>query len=302
MSARFDLSALPRLSRRRSAKFVLAVLALVIAIALVTFTSRAWRAKKGLSIKQDAAAAQPTPLPPNANSHVRRARLWPRLRDALNVLGDRLEKPGKERLTLAGTLRRQNNSQAIPFRLFLELPRRMRLEEHGAQPRVSGFDGSEGWALGAALSDADQEMIETLVFDSADQFFISQTQGGATRALGQRFRLDDGATPNYTGPFYNIYELQDHIPDKKETRAQTKLFYFNSETLLLERVRYQIERNGAPMNVEVRLSGWQKVNNQRIPGSITRLENDTQTLTLTINAVTFSPRATDGAFNKPQGD
>jgi hypothetical protein len=299
MFARFDLSTL---FRRRSAKFALAFFVAVVAVALVTFTARAWRDKKGPSAKQDAVAAQPTPLPPNANSHVRRARLWPRLRDALNVLGDRLEKPGKERLTLVGTLRRQNNSQAIPFRLFLELPRRMRLEEHGAQPRVSGFDGSEGWALGAALSDADQEMIETLVFDSADQLFLGQMQGFATRALGQRFRLDDGAAPNYTGPFYDIYELQDHVPDKNETRQRPKLFYFNSETLLLERVRYQIERAGAPVNVEVRLSGWQKVDNQRIPGSITRLENDAQTLTLNINAVTFSSRAADNAFNKPQGD
>lgn len=296
MFARFDLSAL---SRRRSAKFFLAFLAAVVVIAVVTFTARAWRDKKGFATKQDAVAAQPTLPPLNANSYVRRARLWPQLRDALNVLGDRLEKPGKERLTLVGTLRRQNSSQAIPFRLYLEQPRRMRLEEQGAQMRVSGFDGGEVWALGADVSDADQEVIETLVFDSADQFFLGHMQGFATRALGQRFRLDDGATPNYTGPFYDIYELQDLVPDRKDTRQQPKLFYFNSETLLLERVRYQIERAGAPVNVEVRLSGWQKMNGQQIPGSITRLENDAQALTLTVNAVTFSPRAADSIFYKP---
>src|SRR5262249_28920396 len=197
MFARFDTSAL---SRRRPAKFVLALLVAVIVITLMTFTARAWRDKKGSVAKQGAVAAQPTPPPLNVDSYVRRARLWPQLRETLNALGDRLEKPGKERLILVGTLRRQNNSQAIPFRLFLEPPRRMRLEEQGARPRVSGFDGGEGWALGAALSDADQEIIETLVFDSADQFFLAQTQGFATRALGRRFRLDDGGTPNYTGP------------------------------------------------------------------------------------------------------
>jgi hypothetical protein len=299
MFARFELSAL---SRRRSAKFVLAFLAAVVAISLVTFTARAWRDKKGSAAKQDVVAAQPTPPALNTNGYVSRARLWPQLRDALKAMGDRLEKPGKERLTLVGTLLRQNNSQAIPFRLFLELPRRMRLEEQGAQPRVSGFDGGEGWVLSADVSDADQEMIETLVFDSADQFFLARTQGFATRALGQRFRLDDGTTPNYTGPFYDIYQLQDRIPVQKEMRVQQKLFYFNSDTLLLERVRYQAERAGAAVSVEVRFSGWQKVNGQQIPGTITRLENDAQAFRLTINAVNFSPHATDSIFNKPQGN
>jgi hypothetical protein len=298
MFARFGLLAL---FHCRPAKFVLAFLATVVAITLVTLTARARRDKKGSAANQDAVAAQPTPPSLNVNSYVRRARLWPQLRETLNALGDRLEKSGKERLILVGTLRRQNNSQAIPFRLFLELPRHLRLEEQGARPRVSGFDGGEGWALGAALSDEDQEIIETLVFDSADQFFLAQEQGFATRALGRRFRLDDGGAPNYTGPYYDIYQLQDHVSIVKEERTQSKLFYFNSDTLLLERVRYQIERDGAPVNVEVRFGGWQKVNGQQIAGSITRLENDTQTLTITINVVTFSPRAADGAFNKPQG-
>ena len=32
-------------------------------------------------------------------------------------------------------------------------------------------------------------------------------RGAATSFLGSNFRLDDGSTPNYTGPFYDISEV-----------------------------------------------------------------------------------------------
>jgi hypothetical protein len=285
-------------SRRHSAKLALALLMAVSVVALVTFTARAWWAKPSSTARQDAAIAQPTPRA-DPNGYIRRGLLRPQLRDALQALGDRLERPGRERLTLVGTLRRQGGPQAIPFRLFLELPHRMRLEEQGSQPRVIGFDGSNGWVLGAVLSNADREMIETLVFDSADHFFLAQTQGFATRALGPRFRLDDGKTPNYTGPFYDIYQVGDRIGIGSAVRGQPKLFFFNSDTLLLERVRYQIERNGSPVKVEVQISNWQRSSGQQIQTSIARLEGGAPILTMTVASAVVSQKQNDGIFNPP---
>jgi hypothetical protein len=283
-------------TRLRVIKPALALLTLVIAITLIAFTVRARWVKTDAPAKQSAIALQPTP---GVRSYVQRARLQPQLRDTLKVLGDRLERPGKERLTLVGTLRRQNNPQAIPFRLLLELPRRMRLEEQGAQARVIGFDGSESWAVGATLSEAERGTIETLVFDSVEGFFFGQMQGFAMRALGTRFRLDDGTTPNYRGPFYDIYQVSDRIGSSSTARVQSKLFYFNSRTLLLERVSYQIERNSSPVKVEVQISGWQNANAQRIQTSITRLENGAPVLTLAIASAAISQRQNDGIFNRP---
>jgi len=296
MFARFDLSAL---SRRRSAKLVLAFLAPVVAIALLTLTARAWRDKKGSPTKQDAVAARPSPPPLNAGGYVRRAFIRSRLRDALSALGDRLEKPGKERLTLVGTLRRQNYSQATPFRLFMELPHRMRLEEQGARPRVIGFDGNNGWASDAALSDADRDTIEALVFDSADHFFLGQMQGFATRELGSRFRLDDGATANYTGPFYDIYQVADHVKIGDMDRDQFKLFYFNSDTKLLERLCYQISDESKNTDVEIHLGWLRKGDGQPLPVSIERLENKQSVLTLAIASAIAGPRLADRIFNAP---
>lgn len=297
MFARFDLSAL---SRRRSTKFVLAFLASVVAITLVTFTARAWRDKKGSAARQEGAAAQQTTAP-GASGYVRRARLQTPLRDALDVLGDRIEKPGKERVVYVGASRRQGNSGAIPLRLILELPGLMRLEEGaGGRLRVIGFDGGKGWVTGGQFSAAEQSVIETLVFDSAERLLLSQTQGAVTRFLGQRFRIDSGPVTRAT-VFYDIYQISDQININSAPRIQPKLYYLNSDSQLLERVRYKIERGGRQIEVEVLLSNWWRADNQRLPGSITRLEDGEEILRLTINAATHGPRVNDGVFNPSPG-
>jgi hypothetical protein len=289
MFVRFDLSAL---SRRRSAKFVLALLATVVVIMAVTFTARAWRDKKGSVAKQGAATGQPISAP-NTISYVRRAHLWPQLRYASEVLGDRLEKPGKERLILIGSLSRASKkNENRPTRLILEFPDRLRLEEQdGVTVYNNDFASSNG-----VLKRNEQDEVESLLFDSVDHFFASQMQGAATRFLGSRFRLDDGSNPHYAGPFYELYQVTDRIAVKQEIREQPKLYYFNSDSLLLERVRYQIERDGEPIKVEVVISGWRKVDGQQIPAAITRTENSAPVLSLSITSAAVGIKQNDGFF------
>src|SRR5262245_11487530 len=261
MFARFDLSAL---SRRRSAKFVLAFFALVVAVTSVTFTARAWRDKKGFASKQDAVAAQSAPAL-NATGYVRRGLLWPQLRPMSEALGVRLERPGKERLVLIGALRRASKkNEDRPARLILEFPDRLRLEEQdGVTVYNNDFASSNG-----VLKRNERDEVESLLFDFVDHFFATQMRGDATRFLGSRFRLDDGANPNYAGPLYELYQVTDRIAVEKEVREQQKFYFFNSDTLLLERVRYQIERDGEPVEVEALIGGWRKVDGQKIPGVI----------------------------------
>lgn len=289
MSVRFDLSALPR---RLSAKFALAFLAAIVVITAVTFTVRAWRDKKGSVAKQDAVASRPTPAF-NAPGYVRRSRLWPQLRPMSKALGDRLEKPGKERLILIGTLRRASNrSENRPARLILEFPDRLRLEEQdGVTIYNNDFASSNG-----VLKRNERDEVESLLFDFVDHFFASQMRGDATRFLGSRFRLDDSANPNYTGPFYELYQITDRIAVKQEVREQPKLYFFNSDTLLLERVRYQVERDGEPVEVEVLISGWRNVDGQQIPGAITRAENGAPVLALSITSAVVGRKQNDGIF------
>lgn len=246
------------------------------------------------------ASVQVIPLAVPALQYLHRAALQPQLREALSALGNRLEVPGNERLILLGTISRLALSETLQVRLITEFPDQLRLEEQiGDQLRVTGFGGQGIWKTGAGLRPENQGEIETLLYDTAEHFFAGQGQGFATRPLGSRFRLDDGRAPNYTGPFYDLYQVDDQLATEKPAVTRPKLYYFNSSTRLLERVRYRISRNGAPVNVETLIGGWQKVGKQQAPGKITRLENNTPVMVLTVTSADFTPRVADGIFNDP---
>jgi hypothetical protein len=228
--------------------------------------------------------------------YVRRGRLRPQLQEALTILGDRLEKPGKERLTLVGALSRYTTfeTRTVPVRLMVELPNRLRLEEQEALGlRVTTFNGREVMTSSGSLSRSDRDLVESLVFDSAEHCFTGQSQGLATRYLGPRFRLDE---LNDKSPTYNIYQSVDLITMDAVPRQQSKFYYFNSDTLLLERVSYETERDAAPIRVAVQIAGWHQLGDQQVPSSITRLENEQPVWSLTVGSALVGPRVPDGIF------
>jgi hypothetical protein len=230
--------------------------------------------------------------------YVRRGRLRPQLHAVLSALGDRLEKPGKERLTLNGTITKAESQQAIPVKVVREFPGKLRLEEQiNGQTRVTVFNSNGAQRSGDALNRRDEDLIEMLTHDSAEHFLIVQLGGAATRFLGPRFRLDDGTATDYEGPFYDLYETSEMIKVGSEVRRQTKVYYFNSDTHLLERVRYRLA--DSLTEVEVRLNNWREVQGQKLPGEIVRLENDAPVLTFTITSTGIGPRTADGIFNNP---
>ena len=260
------------------------------------------------SARSFAGKAAQTALPPLAakqkSAYVNRSRLWPQLCLALDALGNRLEKPGRERLILNGTLSRPNIAKGAPspVHVILEAPDRLRLEQqNGSQLQVTVFDGSvntEAVKSDGTLTAQDQSDVETLAFDTTDHFFVGRMQGQATRFLGPRFRLDDGKAEPYAGPYYDVYQMVDRITVTKESRPQPKFYFFNSETQLLERVRYEIDRGGRMVRVEVQYSSWQKISGQQLPGKITRLEDDSPVLALTLASVAIGPALPDNIFNR----
>lgn len=226
-------------------------------------------------------------------AYVNRGRLSPRLALHLSALGNRLERPGKERVSLAGVLRFAADSQEREILATLEFPDRLRLVvQNGQQSHLSTFDGRQAKGDAGAL-----DLIETLAYDSAEHFFAAQMQGNAMRFLGSRFRTDDGSSPDYNGPYFDIYKIADQIKPSGQERA-AKLYYFNSDTLLLERVTYVINRNGAEVNVETKLGDWRVEEGQKVARRIERLENGKSVFVLNIRSAQFSRRADDGIFQQ----
>jgi len=243
--------------------------------------------------------SQPAPGPARAKrgAYIRASALSPKLVSHLKAMGDRLENPGRERLSLTGTLTRANDSQPEQVTAVCEFPDQVRLtKQKGNQARVITFDGEQVKADGNPLDEAERDLIETLVYGSAEHFFNTQMQGMATRLLGSRFLLHRGSTADYNGPYYDVYKVADQVKTSADQREQVKFYYFNSDTLLLERVTYEILRNGATVAVEVKLGDWTKEAGQQVARRIERFENGESVFVLTLHTAHLSPRVVDGAF------
>ncbi len=235
----------------------------------------------------------------NTDAYVSSARLPWDLRWHLKKLGDRIAKPGKERITMVGTIKRGGDAQALPMSLTIEFPDHLHLAfQDGVRQRVVNFNGSGAVGVGGPLTTTERELIESLVYDTEEHFLSSQTQGMATRFLGQRFRTDDGTTPNYNGPYYDLYEMTDQVKSDSEVRLQTKIYCFDSDNLFLQRVRYEIQRSGSPVTIETRLSNWQQTQGQEIPQRIVRWENGQPVMDLTVTSLAISARQDDGSFGQ----
>jgi hypothetical protein len=272
--------------------------ALLITVTVLTVLTYAASAKLRGSKTADAKTQNvANPLNVKRAAYVRRSSLSPKLVWHLKAVGDRLEKPGNERLTLTGTLTRTNDPQTQKVVAVLEFPDRLRLTiQKGAQTRVILFDGEPARSAANSLDTAEQDLIETLVYGTAEHFFATQMQGMATRFLGSRFRMGDGSSADDSGPYYDVYKVADRVKTSTEQREQLKLYYFNSETLLLERVSYEINRNGSIVNVEEHIGGWTKEQDQQVARRIERYENGESVFVLTVHTSGLSARADDGIF------
>ena len=221
----------------------------------------------------------------------------------LEIMGDRLQVVGKERLDLVGVLTRVGES-AVGVRILWEFPGKVRIEKRlGAEPdpnkdELLVYDGAGNLRKrGGTAGMADEDLIEMLVHDSVEGFFIGQIEGFATRFLGSRYhRVDDSG--NAVGPDYDIYEVVNEVRVPGRSLRQRKLYYFDSDTALLGRVRYQLsaERGRGPVEVRVEVSGWGEVFGQLIPGTVVRYEDGVEVVRLEIQEAGVSAGAKDGSF------
>ena len=120
---------------------------------------------------------------------------------ALAAMGDRLQVAGKERLELVGTL--TQGGQAKEVRILWESPGKVRIEkrsdseekdEGSDEPEVEEvvvYDGRILSRTRGTAGTAEQDLIELLVHDSVEGFFLGQAEGLATRFLGSRFHEED---------------------------------------------------------------------------------------------------------------
>ena len=225
---------------------------------------------------------------------------------ALKTMGDRLQVVGKERLDLVGLLTRSGQSP-VAVHILWEFPGKVRIEKRlGTEPdpnkdELLVYDGAGNLRKrGGTAGMADEDLIEMLVHDSVEGFFIGQIEGFATRFLGSRYhRVDESG--NAVGADYDIYEVVNEVRVPGRPLRQRKLYYFNSDTALLERVRYRLslERGRGAVAVDVEVSGWGEIDGQAIPTLTVRYEDGVEVVRLEIQEAGVGAAAKDGSFDLP---
>ncbi|HEU4388193.1 MAG TPA: hypothetical protein VFV34_10370 [Blastocatellia bacterium] len=282
--------------------YVAAVLAGAITAAMTTRALTAGNRSPDASVTKEPrpavlrSPARPQSGPPAGKTDlVFQGMLASRLHTSFMAVGNRLNRPGLERQTLVGTILVKGDSQASPFSLIWELPGRARFtEQRGTTTRVLVFDGQNVKTSDNQFDSRSRTILELLVFDSIEHFFIAQASGAAaTRFQGSRFRAEDKLenTP------YDVVEVAEDIGFQANARRSTRTYYFNSDAHLLDRISYQDQLNGSSTDVDVKFSDWRALGGERIAHRIERLENGTAGLTLSISSVVVGPRRDDGAFD-----
>jgi hypothetical protein len=217
----------------------------------------------------------------------------PALKLKLEALGDRFSAQGKERLTLTGTIQRPTATGAS-INVIYENGRKFRYEEAG---KVLTYDGSAS-SLTASTAAADQGLFESLFEDSVDGLFFSAQNAPFFRPLMNRARLDDGKAKAYSGPFVDIYQFVLPVSSLPKAPKRIKHFYFNSNTQLLDRVRYFGDSN-EQVQVETQFQKWQATNGTFAPTVITRSENGVTQFTVNATSVSVGPAQKDNTFSQP---
>lgn len=270
----------------------LMLLGLVVGLVVVVFAATKRSTTSGPLLQRESLATSTN----TRSNYVRRSILQPRLSWALTQLGDRLERPGKERTAAVATIRYETDQAPRPVVLVSEFPDRLRISlTNAGSERTLIFDRDRSH-VPSQLTENEEALLETLVYDSAEHFFSTQAQRQATRFIGSRIRMDDGSNPDYRGPYYDVYQLHDSIKIGPTEQVRSKFYYFNSDTLLLERVLYQTTTQSGSTNVEVLLSEWRNVNDQRVPHRIERIENGQSRFVFSLSSLNITPRIDDGAF------
>lgn len=219
------------------------------------------------------------------------------LSSKLDLLGNRWKRSGRERITYALSLQlkergQDKNEQAL---LTVELPNRLSLERPGN--RKTGHDGEESWRTGAsAPDDDDSAILETIAFDSVESLFENARRGVAFQFLGSRYNLDGGRSASSGGPRYDVFLASIPVRKGKQIEFSNKLFFFNSDTGLLEIVRYSGARGaGLKGQVETKFE-WQKIDNDYVLRSFRRTESGQVVAEATVSSVTIAAKTQDEKF------
>ncbi len=215
------------------------------------------------------------------------------VRQIVNALGDRVQKPGNERVILTGSLNRSGLVSTV--QIIFEMPGLLRIDETGGKGRSLVYD--LGSLKGnSAVDDDDEGLAESIQNDTAEAFLGGLGPGSSVRHLGDCFKVK-GETG--FGAEVDIYEIVSSIGVKRDKQTVTKRYMFDSNTGLLRRVVYRTQQSGRSVTAQTVLSGYSSIGGHMLPGKIARLVDGIEVFTFTRSGAAVQAAGKDNAFASP---
>lgn len=215
------------------------------------------------------------------------------VRQIVNALGDRVQKPGNERVILTGSLNRPGVVSTL--QIIVESPGLLRIDEQGGKSRSLVYDLS-GLKGAAAIDDDDEGLAESIQNDTAEGFLAGFGRGASIRRLGDRFKVK-GETG--FGSEVDIYEVVSPVGIKRDKQTITKRYMFESSSGLLRRVAYLAQQSGKSVTVQTVLSGYSAAGGYMLPGRIARVVNGVEVFAFSRTGAVVQPAGKDNAFASP---
>ena len=249
------------------------------------------------SPEQSPAAGLPSAGPP-ASSHYLYAVGLPYFasvfRDALPGVFDQA---GHERRILQGVV--SAGGMSTSFSSTRQLDDSIRLDIGTSSVRsivITGLQGQAVLQASSAITEADYDLLETLEEDSAEAFLYSFANGARLQWIGANFSPNGVTLATYRGPYYDVFGQGSELKTRPNNPTRNKLYLFDSATKLLAATRYEIQRNGSPVSVEVVFGGWIKTVGIQLPGTIVRKENGQEIFSISVQSVTSVAAQADSVF------
>src|SRR5262245_44492405 len=207
------------------------------------------------------------------------------------AVGGRLKNAGKEQTIYVGELvDAQGNRSAA--QVLHQLPTLVRLEGF-SQGRVLSFDGERRRGI---LTKSDETAIEVFAMDVPEGMFAALRKGAALRHLGSGFGPDLRINPNYKGSRLDILSVVGNAMVTLNHPLQSKLYYFDSETGLLQTTRYNDDTTSPSIPKETRFFGWHMIDDSAYPSRIEHYEGGRLVFSFSAKAITSAKAADPARF------
>jgi len=223
---------------------------------------------------------------PSTDAYYAPTQMPPAFHENFKVLGDRLQKPGNERVALGGTLTDSNGTVLV--QIFIENGGKLRLDSPGNASRGLSFNGTSATSASGKPSSTDDDLLESLVDDHPDTLMRAVATGTGFRLLGRRF-------PDGSG-FCDYYDVPTPAKANSKQPRQSKRYCFDSATLLLRSVQYSAGTAAGGAILKTEFGDWRNINGQAVPSRVVRMQNSTVLFTFQAQSVTVSPKLTDNLF------